>query len=914
MTKLPRENRVQRSHRRYRQRRTTVELNYAKHLKPAVDPQLRHVLGRIGVPAPTPFTPDRFQVEALKALNTGDVIVFAPTGSGKTWIAEQAVSGILEEGKKVWYASPLKALSNATFRIFQEIFGNENVGILTGDRKENADAPLIVGTTEILRNQLYDAMHRGADLKCDLIVLDEAHYLGDSERGVVWEEVLIYTPPQTKLLMLSATIPNGQEIADWLTWHRNIPCKVVIEDKRPVPLYPIFLFPNGEICPLEKKGKLWGKIDHWLRRSRGSGAKGFRSLPPFGEIMDALRKLNLLPAIFFLKSRSDCNEALTLCRPPTRHIDLEKKKRFNAAVDEVLNTHPYLQNHPQLGFLRKYRVAAHHGGHLPGWKQFVEDLMKGGFLEAIFSTSTVAAGVNFPARTVVILQSDRFNGTDFVDLTPTDLTQMTGRAGRRGMDRIGFALILPGPYQDVRRIHTILSSPPNPLESRIKVNFSMVLNLLLSHHKDDIHNIFRSSFATYQQVAKDKPGEERLAALYATIEESLWDSACDPAEDVVKTSALYRKLQEKIGAISEELSIIRRDAVKVTYLTRGRLFLNQKGNLHCCIKLVEKKKSWILLAASIGRKDNGKVKVRLPVHWIKMPRVSTVLDTCVEIPEGTGSHQLKSLLERMSYSGLKPKAADSPVSPEVEQRTTDLQQKLNAAKKAFEDLPCQHCVCFNQCLSGKKGKRLDAILKRAFCLNEELQYNREFLWRDLLRHLKFLKAEGYIDEENRLTNEGVWASRLRVDQPVLLAHYIRGGLLSDRDPALLAAMLAPFVNDRGKDVHVPVHGREDAILKEQFNRLVESLRPLVQSLKSGGFPSIELSFWPMVAIYRWARGTDWKEIIAWLGLDEGDMAMLVFRTADHLRQMIDLNDVYPGLASCSRTAADLLIREPVLPD
>jgi len=745
----------------------------------------------VGTPAPTPFTPDHFQSKALELLKTSDVIVTAPTGTGKTWIAEQAILRILEAGKSAWYASPLKALSNSIFAHFQEMFDPENVGILTGDRKENFNAPVIVGTTEILRNQLYDAMHRGEDLRCDLVILDEAHYLGDIDRGVVWEEVLIYLPSHTKILMLSATIQNAQEIANWLTWHRNISCELVVETKRSVSLHPVFWFPSGEVCPLEKGGKLYKKIDLWLRKSKGKGSGGFKSLPPFGKIIGFLGELNLLPAIFFLKSRSDCNNALPLCGPSTHWATAEKKGTFREMLNEIFHEHPYLQDHPQLEFLTKYRVAAHHGGQLPRWKQLVEDLMKKNFLDAIFSTSTVAAGMNFPARTVVIVQSDRFNGTDFVDLTATDLTQMTGRAGRRGMDRIGFAVILPGPYQNVRFIQILFSSPPNPVESQIRVNFSMVLNLLPSYQKDDIQDLFKSSFATYQQLAKDKNKEKNLKKLDAIIDDYLSDAACSSRERVIKTRALYRNLQKKMDVTGKEIS---------------------------------------------------------------------------------------------------------------------------KREKALGEIQCHRCMFSRQCLSGKNNSIFNSTLRQASRLDEELRHNREFLWRDFLRHLEFLKKKRYVDQENRLTNEGVWASRLRVDQPLLLAHYICEGLLDDQTPALVAAMLAPFVNDRGKDIQISLHGFEDSMLKARFNRLMDSIKPLLKSLKSAGFPTPALSFWPMWTIYQWARGADWNELIGWLGLDEGDMAMLVFRTADHLRQVTDLKDVYPGLALCSYAAIDLIIREPILPD
>ena len=200
-----------------------------RRLTPDADRQLKAVFATIGVPHQRPFTPDRFQTEAVAAMAASDCLVTAPTGAGKTWIAIEAIRRVFDRGGRSWYASPLKALTNAKLIEFSEIFGPENVGILTGDRKERPGAAIVVGTTEILRNQLYDAMHQGVSLDTDLVVLDEAHFMGDEERGVVWEETMIYLPARIPLLMLSATVGNAGAIADWLTAIRGRHCRVVAE-------------------------------------------------------------------------------------------------------------------------------------------------------------------------------------------------------------------------------------------------------------------------------------------------------------------------------------------------------------------------------------------------------------------------------------------------------------------------------------------------------------------------------------------------------------------------------------------------------------------------------------------------------------------------------------------------------------
>jgi len=413
-------------------------------------------------------------------------------------------------------------------------------------------------------------------------------------------------------------------------------------------------------------------------------------------MMNVLEQFQLLPAIFFLKSRAECDAALETCSP---RADETADGAFLEELEECLDRFSYLRNHRQLHDLRTSRVAAHHGGQLPAWKFLVETMMKQGYLRAIFATSTVAAGVNFPARTIVLMNSDLFNGHEFSPLSGTEFHQMTGRAGRRGQDRVGFMLTVPGRFMDLIHIRKLLLKKPEAIASRIRSDFSMILNLLLSQTPDDIRDIFAKSLASYQRSHSEAP-------------------------------------------------------------------------------------------------------------------------------------------------------------------------------------------------KGGQGERTD-------------------LWTDFQRHLRLLKEEGFVDGGNRLTDNGIWASKLRLDQPLLIAECLRKDVFPHGDEKLLAAVIAPFVYDGDQDLAV-IRKELPRRLTRAYDRIIAALTDLAERLKAGGFPVAPLFLWPAVVIYEWAAGGDWNRIIRKIGIADGDMAMLIMRTADNLRQIASLRETHTETSALAAKAREAILREPVV--
>ncbi|RJX36488.1 MAG: DEAD/DEAH box helicase [Desulfarculus sp.] len=876
--------------------------------QPRVNARLKPVLANVGVPQDAPFVPDPFQSEAVELLSTRDVVVSAPTGSGKTWIAEQAIQMALSQGQRAWYASPLKALSNSKYAEFGELFGKASVGILTGDRKENLGAPLIVGTTEILRNQLYDAMYRGQDLDAGLVVLDEAHFLGDPDRGVVWEEVIIYLPVRVRLLLLSATVANAAQIARWLEYVRDLPCATVTSDQRPVPLYPLFLFPDGELAPLKTTRGLFGKVRHFVERQGQRRGRGPASaLPPFGQILAALEDAGLLPTIFFLKSRADCDAALGHVAAARLEEDPQRGRLLNQVVDQFLERYPFLEDHPHLHYLRQQRVAAHHAGHLPHWKLMVERCMQKGLLKAIFSTSTMAAGVNFPARTVVITQSDRFNGHEFVELSATDLLQMTGRAGRRGMDNIGFACVVPGPFQEVPLLAALLDSEPEPIQSQLSINFSMVLNLLLSQRPAEVKQLLGLSLATFQRLelkggARRKDGPQQvLKALAAQLQ----GSACPGPEEAVIRRRRRRQLERLRQRLSRELGQDWQRQGLWAALRRGRVFMDMFGT------------PWAVLRREGTEGEAGVLAVRLEserrlrrghprLEFVPLDEVAGVFVQSLSLPQAGGGRALaQAVLEQMP-ADLTPLGA-----PELEnlvaQEASAFHERLLQVDEEMAGLACQECPLAQTCLGDQEG--LARLLDRAEEVMAEVQDQSHAFWYDFVRHLEFLRAEGFADAQGRLTSDGLWASQLRLDHPVLIAEAIRRQVLPEDDPVLLAALLALFVEEREFE---GAHPRMSPRLKAAVGGLNAALAPLIGRLKQWGFSAPPLPLNAAQAIFAWCQEAEFSQVVLLYGGAEGDLASLIYRTADNLRQIISLSQTHPRLAEATREAVDLLLRPPVV--
>src|SRR5574344_1392179 len=454
-----------------------------------------------------PFELDEFQKEACECINNGkSVVVCAPTGAGKTCIAQMAIHKALDEGKRIFYTTPLKAWSNQQYRDFSSKDGQDKVGLLTGDTSVNRNAQIVVMTTEVFRNMLYGTNFGSVsdNLKeVRYVVLDEVHYMNDEQRGTVWEESIIYCPTNIQIIAFSETVANADKLTEWInTVHANT--ELVDTDFRPVPLRYFYFDssnPDDLLPLLTPTGQLNSKIKPEKKLRFKDRKRVQRSV-----VKDVVRNLHekeMLPAIYFTFSRKKCDEQMEKCSNLCL-VSPKEQKQIREMVDEYLAENPYLNNNKHIDYILN-GVASHHAGLLPGWKVLVEKLFQKGLIKVVFATETLAAGINMPARSTVISSISKRTDSGHRMLTANEFLQMSGRAGRRGMDKGGFVTVVGTMFQTPDEVAELVLSSSNPLESRFSPSYSMALNLLQRFSLEETKELILKSFGYYSSDTRLAP-------------------------------------------------------------------------------------------------------------------------------------------------------------------------------------------------------------------------------------------------------------------------------------------------------------------------------------------------------------------------------------------------------------------------
>ncbi len=876
---------------------------------------VRRLLEGIGTPAPAPFKPDPFQLEALAAVEHEDVLVTAPTGSGKTWIAREEIKRLLAAGRRVWYTSPLKALTNSKYHEFTEAFGADAVGILTGDRKERADAPVIVGTTEVYRNQLFDALREGRDLRADLVVMDEAHYLADEERGHVWEEAIILTPPRVRLLLLSATVGNAEEFATWISDVRGVRCGVVERPgARPVPLRAAFLYPEGQLAPLYDEQQRFnpeiaqflehahahrhtGRFGGQRREPRATSKMRLPEMPP-ATLLAALRAYDLLPAIVFLPTRRRCDEAAVeaaLGLPQRR--DDERREARRAFLREFIEQHVEVRKHRHLDTVGRGGVAAHHAGHLPAWKLAIEKLMSAGLLDAIFATATVAAGVDFPARTVVLTNVDARTGHGWRMLSASELQQMTGRAGRRSRDKVGFVVAAPGLHQDPQRLAALLKAPPDPLESQFRATYTTLLNLLDAYGDfAHVREIAARSFAYRETVERINRLERERDECAMRIEQTLRATGCQwPLAVALGFERLMSARERLFG-----------DAPQ----TRAEVYLGWLDKVVVPGRVVGIGRNGKRLVFVTERREGTLAGVREDGRraTLALERIGRVYEESYPLTENARDAAFADVHAGRAVALREPRLRDARAGVDEAAALIDqLVDKLlrtNMPAEAADDARarCEQTL-WTVLPDAATIKRVE---RRIDALHEEV-------WQPFEQRARVLDHFGYLDyARERVTERGRWLADLRLDRPLLVGEAIERKLFAQLDPPRAAGVVAALAADAERDYGQLALDDQLVMTLTKFQQTAYDVAGV--EWRHEIEPVEELNFSAAAAAARWAQGAAWATLVRETRAEEGDLFRLLSRTGESLLQIAGLHESHKEAAEVARRAAEAILREPVRSD
>ncbi|GAA1259617.1 DEAD/DEAH box helicase [Pseudonocardia aurantiaca] len=872
-----------------------------------------------------PFEIDGFQHSACSALEEGHgVLVCAPTGAGKTVVGEFAVHLALAQGLKCFYTTPIKALSNQKYADLVERHGADAVGLLTGDTVINGDAQVVVMTTEVLRNMIYSGSRQLDQL--GYVVMDEVHYLADRFRGAVWEEVILQLPEHVSLVSLSATVSNAEEFGDWLVTVRG-DTTVVVEEHRPVPLWQHMMVGNrmfdlfaGE----DAEGELQvdpdlvrhsreldrqSSMTQWDRGGRGRGRSGaprrtgFRP-PSRTTVIDRLDRESLLPAITFVFSRAGCDAAVGQCvraglRLTTEDEAAEIRRTVERRTADLPQADLAVLGYWEWREALERGIAAHHAGMLPAFKETVEELFVRGLVRAVFATETLALGINMPARTVVLERLVKFNGEAHVELTPGEYTQLTGRAGRRGIDVEGHAVVVWQPGVDPEQVAGLASTRTYPLRSSFRPGYNMAVNLVGRLGTEAARELLEQSFGQFQadrSVVGLARRIERNAEALAGYEKSL---ECHLG-DFREYAALRRRVSDREKVLSREGVAERRDAAaeSLRALRPGDVIAvpgGRRAGLAVVLDpgldsgsdprpLVLSEDRWAgrLSAADFPVPVEPLGRMRLPKHVDhRAPRVR------------------RDLASSLRNTGI--------VAPATERRRSRGghvdDPELASLRRALRAHPCHGCD--DREAHARWADRYARLERETEQLRQKVRATTHSLARAFDRIRALLAERGYLDSDE-VTEHGQRLARLWGESDLLAAECLRHGVWEGLAPADLAAVVSALVyesrRDNGPMPRVPSGPVSEALAGTV--RLWAELEGDERRHRVDRTREPDLGFaWPM---HRWARGESLSAVLT--AAEENGVELSAGDFVRWTRQVLDLLDQVAGVAgrgnSVGRAAAE----------
>ena len=876
-----------------------------------------------------PFGLDEFQVQGCAALDEGHgVLVAAPTGAGKTVVGEYAVFLALSQGRKCFYTTPIKALSNQKFADLVKRHGAANVGLLTGDNSINGDAPVVVMTTEVLRNMLYAGSTALDGL--GFVVMDEVHYLADRFRGAVWEEVIIHLPESVQLVSLSATVSNAEEFGEWLETVRGS-TTIIVSEHRPVPLWQhvlaggkIYDLYNGvdpetpdaaRVNPeLVRFCRQEERIGPGGRRGRSAGVgRGGRSGPPSRvDVVDRLDSEGLLPAITFIFSRAGCEGAVQqFLRSNVRLLSQEDRLKVRAHVSartadiprEDLNVLGY---HDFLDALER-GVAAHHAGMLPTFKEIVEELFVQGLVKAVFATETLALGINMPARSVVLESLVKWNGEAHVDVTPGEYTQLTGRAGRRGIDVEGHAVVLYRPGLDPRALAGLASTRTYPLRSSFKPSYNMAVNLVGQVGTARARALLESSFAQFQAdravvglTRQLKRNNEALAGYKESMTCHLGDFE--------EYAALRRSLSDREAELSRQNSASRRAsaASAVEQLKPGDVITVPSG-----------RRAGLALVLDPGL-DTGKEGPRPVVLTAERQVVRlSMMDFPVpvepqfwmRIPKSFNPKSPQS--RRDLASALRTKAGSEgvkPIRPRKQRTDAADDAEIIRLRAALRRHACHGCDDREN--HARWAERYWRLQRETEQLERRVRGRTNSIACTFDRVCSVLTVLGYLDGE-RVTDPGRRLARIYSELDLVAAECLREGVWDGLNAAELACAASLLVYEARISDDAPPPRVPKGPAREAIER---TMRIWLETHNLEGDYDLDFQREPDTgfawAAFRWASGHRLEAVLDEVGLPAGDFVRWCKQLIDLLGQIADAAaaDQGSGVREAAREAVGLIRR------
>lgn len=846
------------------------------------------------------FPLDQFQLRALDALDAGEsVLVAAPTGSGKTVVAEYAIDAAVADGKRAFYTAPIKALSNQKYHDLVERLGPQQVGLLTGDNNINGDAPVVVMTTEVLRNMIYARSPALRDLA--VVVLDEVHFLQDTYRGPVWEEVIIHLAVSVRLVCLSATVSNAHELAEWITTVRG-PTRAILEDRRPVRLDNHYLLgdrthdrlhllpvlvngrPNHDAMRLDAEGARTN------RDRKGGKTMGRRKLytPSRLEVVETLDRNGMLPAICFIFSRNQCDEAAKSCLAAgVRLTSGADRDRIREIVDARLGSIDpadlAVLGYGQFLAQLEAGLAAHHAGMVPPFKEVVEACFVEGLVKMVFATETLAVGINMPAKTVVIEKLSKFTGDHHTFLTPGEYTQLTGRAGRRGLDELGNAIVLWSPFVPFEQVAALASSRTFHLNSAFRPTYNMAANLVRSYTSDRAHHLLNLSFAQYQTDRDVVKIEARLERRQQHLAELL-EKARSPFGDIDE----YRRSQQRDdrprpGIIVRDdpisLALMKLRPGDVVYVEKGRYAgrvavlanAHRKGGVRLTT-LTTRRDLLMLSAVDFDEPPTSLGRIEMPADYAPnrndfQRQVATRLEQAHLAPHGRNRRRADP-----TYEGVHP-VEDDP----------NLADRLKAAQQA------------------------DRISREIDDLRLRVSGRSQSIARDFDRVLGVLQSWGYVDGWS-LTDGGEILARLFHESDLLVVECLRRGLLDGLEPAQLAGLASAFVYEHRSPEAPPAPWYPSAEVRRRWQSIARISYELQDAEEATGLGVHRPPDPTFISVaYAWAAGEGFAEVVAAEELSGGDFVRTMKQLIDLLRQFAIVSPV-KATRRAADVAADALFR------